>query len=183
MIMVITVTGKDRPGIISSLTEALYRSRGNLEDASMTILEGEFAMIFLAELKNRSLNTKFRQELRKLEKKMNLVIFIKEIKHGVTRGEKHKSGTVPWVVSVLGKDKAGIVYRVSKLLADSNLNITDLNSKIIGRGSKTAYALILEVDLPRRNLQLISQLKRKFRAIEKNLGLTVAFNPLELSHF
>ena len=114
---------------------------------------------------------------------MSLVIFIKEIKYRITRGEKHKSGTVPWVVSVLGKDKAGIVYRVSKLLADSNLNITDLNSKIIGRGSKTAYALILEVDLPRRNLQLISQLKRKFRAIEKNLGLTVAFNPLELSHF
>ena len=63
MIMVITVTGKDRPGIISSLTEALYRSRGNLEDASMTILEGEFAMIFLAELKNRSLMLKLKQEL------------------------------------------------------------------------------------------------------------------------
>ncbi|MBI3999792.1 MAG: ACT domain-containing protein [Candidatus Omnitrophica bacterium] len=183
MIMVITVTGKDRPGIISSLTEVLYRSQGNLEDASMTILEGEFAMIFLAELKNRSLHTKFRQELKKLEKKLNLVIFIKEIKHRVTRGEKHRPGTIPWVVSVLGKDKAGIVYRVSKLLADSGLNITDLNSKIIGRGIKTTYVLILEVDIPRKNIHLISQLKRKFKTIEKKLGLTVAFNPLESSRF
>ncbi|MBI4358960.1 MAG: amino acid-binding protein, partial [Candidatus Omnitrophica bacterium] len=54
MIAVITVIGKDRPGIISALTETLYRTGGNLEDASMTILEGEFAMIFLAALRNKA---------------------------------------------------------------------------------------------------------------------------------
>lgn len=179
---VITVTGKDRPGIISSLTEILYRSGGNLEDASMTILEGEFAMIFLAELKSQSAYQKFYEGLQRLAKKMGLMIQTKEIKRQLNRGEKHRLGTVPWVISVLGKDRAGIVFRVSRLLADHGLNITDLNSKIMGRGKQTTYALVLEVDIPRQP-DLISQLKRKFQVIEKTLGLKISFNPIEPSQF
>ena len=169
MIIAITVTGKDRPGIISALTAALYDVGGNLEDASMTILEGEFAMIFLAELRNKIAYAKFRERLGKLERSLNLVISVKEVKHRLVRGEKHEQGTEPWVVSVLGKDRAGIVYFVSKVLADHGLNITDLNSKILGRGRKSVYTLILEVDVPKRK-KVINQLRKKFRPLEKKNG-------------
>ncbi|MBI4372696.1 MAG: hypothetical protein HY585_03100 [Candidatus Omnitrophica bacterium] len=179
---VITVTGKDRPGIIASLTGALYDSGGNLEDASMTILEGEFAMIFLAELDTKPLRGKLRPRLEKLEKTLGLVISVKEIEHRLVRGEKHRAGTIPWIVSVLGKDKAGIVYQISKVLAAHGLNITDLNSKIIGRGPKTSYALVLEVDIPRKS-GVHFLLKKKFRQIEKKLGLSISFNPVESSQF
>lgn len=182
MILAITVTGKDRPGIISRLAAGLYRAGGNLEDASMTILEGEFAMIFLAAIKAPSAYAKLNKELDKLGRSLGLAISMKEIRHRVVRGEKHKSGTIPWVVSVLGKDRAGIVWRVSNVLAGLGLNITDLNSKIIGRGKKTAYALVLEVDIPRRQ-GLISKLKRKFHALQNNLRVTITLNPLELSNF
>ncbi len=182
MIITITVTGKDRPGIISALTGAIYKAEGNLEDASMTILEGEFAMIVLADLKNKSVCRRLQKQLSQLGQRMGLLVSIEEISHRLVRGEKHRPGTIPWVVSVLGKDKAGIVYRVSKTFADQKLNITDLNSKIIGKGRNTSYALVLEVDVPRKP-NLILNLKKKFQALQKKLGVTIVFHPVESSSF
>lgn len=182
MMIAVTVTGKDRPGIISALTEALFKASGNLEDASMTLLEGEFAMIFLANLKS-SQYQKLRNELSKIERRLNLSIVTREIKHELKRGQKHGTGTSSWIVSVSGKDRSGIVYRVAKILADQQLNITDLSSSILGRGKQTAYALVLEVDIPRKKTKLISLLKNKFAKLEKQIGVTVAFNPIESSHF
>lgn len=182
MIIAVTVTGKDRPGIIAELTKILYRSGGNLEDASMTILEGEFAMIFLAELKSKQALERFVNHLAQAEEKQGLVISVKAVKHPLARGEKHPTGTLPWIVSVLGKDCAGIVYRVSKLLADKQINITDLNSKIIGRGPATTYALVLETDVPRKP-QIILQLKCQFEKLEKKLKVKITFKPLESSSF
>lgn len=182
MMITVTVTGKDRPGIIAGLTEAIYRGGGNLEDASMTILEGEFAMIVLVALKNKSIYVRIQRALLKLSKKLSLAISVEEIKHGLIRGEKHKPGTSPWIVSVLGKDRAGIVYQISKLFAGQKLNITDLNSKIIGKGKKTTYALVLEVDIP-RNPKLIARLKSQFHALQKKMSVTIIFNPIEASSF
>ncbi len=179
----VTVVGKDKPGIISALTKALYQVGGNLEDASMTILEGEFAMIFLADLKTSKMREKLLNHLEKLEREAGLLVSTREIKYLLKRGQKHGSGTSSWIVSVSGKDRAGIVYRVAKLLADERLNITDLDSKILGRGKRAAYALILEVDIPRRNVFLIPKLKNKFSKLGKEIGVTIAFNPVESSHF
>ncbi len=41
----ITAIGKDRPGIVAGVSKALYDLGTNIEDSSMTILSGEFAMI------------------------------------------------------------------------------------------------------------------------------------------
>ncbi len=179
---IITVTGKDRPGIIAALTGAIYKTGGNLEDASMTILEGEFAMIFLAALKSESAFSRLQKQLSELRRKLNLAILIEKIKRRLVRGEKHRPGTLPWVISVLGKDRAGIVYQVSKLLASSDLNITDLNSKIIGKGKRTTYALVLEVDIPRRD-GVAKKLKRSLETLQKKLSVTIVFNPIESSSF
>src|SRR3989338_4462876 len=98
MIVTITVTGKDRPGIISALSETLYRAGGNLEDASMTILEGEFAMIFLAQLRTESFFTDLSHRLARLAKMMNLEIAVRKVKRRLIRGEKHRPNTAPWVI-------------------------------------------------------------------------------------
>lgn len=182
MTIAISVVGKDRPGIIAALAGALYRSGGNLEDASMTILEGEFAMIFLADVKSGSNYQKLVRELRKMETALKLIISIREIKHRLVRGEKHQRGTTPWVISVLGRDRAGIVYSVSKAIADEGLNITDLNSKIIGSGEKTTYALILEVDVPSKR-GLLERLRRTFEGLERRLKVKIKLIPLDPVRF
>ena len=47
ILSVLTVIGKDRPGIIAKVTDVLYRTGCNLEDISMTVLEQEFAMMVI----------------------------------------------------------------------------------------------------------------------------------------
>ena len=46
----LTVIGQDRPGIISQVTGCLFQTGCNLEDVSMTILEGQFAMILIVKM-------------------------------------------------------------------------------------------------------------------------------------
>ena len=45
--LAITVVGHDRPGIIAQAAEALSQCGMNLEDSSMTLLRGHFAMTLI----------------------------------------------------------------------------------------------------------------------------------------
>jgi glycine cleavage system transcriptional repressor len=45
--LAITVVGHDRPGIIARAAEILAASGMNLEDSSMTLLRGHFAMTLI----------------------------------------------------------------------------------------------------------------------------------------
>ena len=46
-IVAVTVVGQDRPGIVADVTGALADLHGNLEDSTMTLLRGHFAMVLL----------------------------------------------------------------------------------------------------------------------------------------
>ena len=46
--LAISVVGPDRPGIIADLTGALAGAGANLEDSTMTLLRGHFAMMLIA---------------------------------------------------------------------------------------------------------------------------------------
>ena len=43
----LTAIGKDKPGIVAAVTKALYELKCNIEDSTMTILHGQFAMILI----------------------------------------------------------------------------------------------------------------------------------------
>ena len=46
-VIAVTVLGDDRPGIVSEVTSALASLGANLEDSTMTLLRGHFAMVVL----------------------------------------------------------------------------------------------------------------------------------------
>ena len=43
----LSAIGRDRPGIVADLAELIFECDCNLEDSSMTILGGEFAVLLL----------------------------------------------------------------------------------------------------------------------------------------
>ena len=172
-----TFIGKDRPGIIAGVTSALYKTGCNIEDTTMTILEGEFAMILIASVPNPEVERRLLRDFGTLRRKWGLNHFRKTLAPGLVRGEKHPANTKSYVVSVVGKDRTGIVYETSRLLAHSRLNITDLNSKILGEGKKAVFAMVLEVDIPKRfNLK---RLDPAWKKLGKHLGVDVRVKPLE----
>lgn len=173
---ILMVLGRDRPGIIAAVTEALYRSGGNLEDVSMTILEGQFAMILIAALPTAR-EVLLKRSLERMGRKWKLDFFWKKVGRKLKRGETHAKGSETHLLSVMGRDRTGIVYHVSRLLARRGLNITDLNSRIVGEGRKAVYAMFLEVDLPKRFP--LRKLESDLASLGRRLRVEIKLRPAE----
>ena len=52
---IVTVIGKDKPGIIAKVSAALAENNVNIEDISQTIMQGNFTMIMQCGLENAKL--------------------------------------------------------------------------------------------------------------------------------
>jgi glycine cleavage system transcriptional repressor len=78
------------------------------------------------------------------------------------------------MVSVYGADKPGIVYRVTDALARLGVNITDLNSRLIGEDSDPVYALQIEVQAPHG-----SNLDEVLPPLQEELGVDLSVHPIE----
>ncbi len=55
---IVTVVGKDKPGIIAKVSTALAENLVNIEDISQTIMQGSFTMIMLCDLSRSNLKIK-----------------------------------------------------------------------------------------------------------------------------
>ena len=173
---ILTVLGKDRAGIIAGVTEILFRRGCNLEDISMTVLEGEFAMMMVVCLKAGD-KKKVEADLAKLQRNKGLDFFWKDLKGKRFRGEIRPKGVKTYFVSAIGADRTGIVFKVSRFLADRGVNITDLNSKILGSGGKTLYAMILEADIPAK--LNIFKIEAALKRLAQSLKIEISLRPLE----
>ena len=56
MRVIVTVIGKDKPGIISKVSTALAENQVNIEDISQTIVQGNFTMLMLCDLLNATVS-------------------------------------------------------------------------------------------------------------------------------
>jgi glycine cleavage system transcriptional repressor len=141
----LTIIGRDRPGIVSQVTEILYRLGCNIADSSCSILGGQFAMILIISHPACTDRESFGDAFAPLEES-GLSVFLRTLKPG---GEKHpKMEGELCMISVYGSDKPGIVYRVTRELGERGVNITDLNTKLVGSEARPVYVMMIEAVLP-----------------------------------
>ncbi len=55
---IVTVIGKDKPGIIASVSAKLAQSKVNIEDISQTIVQENFTMIMLCDISQSTMTFK-----------------------------------------------------------------------------------------------------------------------------
>jgi len=85
------------------------------------------------------------------------------------------------MISVYGSDKPGIVYQVTKVLSDKNINILDLNTKLIGSKERPVYVMMCETALP-ENLDA-DDLKAMMEDLKEQLKVDISVRtvtPVEL---
>ena len=141
----LTIVGRDRPGIVSQVTEILFKQGCNLADSSCSILGGQFAMILILGHPEFIDRESFGDAFKPLED-ADLTVALRVLKPG---GEirTHITGDL-CMISVYGSDKPGIVYRVANVLGEKKVNITDLNTKLVGTEDRPVYVMVIEAALP-----------------------------------
>jgi glycine cleavage system transcriptional repressor len=173
----IMAMGKDRPGIVEGVSKALFALGANVEDSSMTILRSEFAMILIISTGEETETSHFEDRFKELTNKLGLFMSVKELDEDEIRSKKHYYG-IPYIISVIGSDKPGIVYKISELLASKGINITDLNTKVVPGEKTTVYTMMLEVDLP--EYVDINLLEEELSIIEKEMAIDISIKEIEI---
>ncbi len=140
---------EDRPGIVADITEVIYENGCNLEDSSMTRMMDEFAIILLFSGKGEHLEEQLLKDCRRLERDKGISAFIRTVQNR----EKDKQGNFfTKTINAEGIDQTGIVFKVSRFLADKNINIVNLTSRrFTSPESGTAiYSMDIKVQVPEK---------------------------------
>jgi glycine cleavage system transcriptional repressor len=141
----LTIVGRDRPGIVSQVTEILYNLGCNLADSSCSILGGQFAMILILGHPEFTSRESFGDAFKPLEE-TDLTVALRVLKPGGETRSQIEGDLC--MISVYGADKPGIVYRVAQVLGAHQVNITDLNTKLVGTEERPVYVMVIEAMLP-----------------------------------
>ncbi|HET6698567.1 MAG TPA: ACT domain-containing protein [Nocardioidaceae bacterium] len=163
----ITVLGHDRPGIIARTTGILADLGLNLEDSSMTLLRGHFAMTLICAGPVGA--PAVEQALAPLGEDGSLTVSVREVP---VEGGSRPVGTT-YVLTVHGGDRPGIVSAVAAEVARVRGNITDLTTRLGGE----MYVLVAEVDLP--PAADLDELRAVLRAAAERLGVDVHLRQVE----
>ncbi len=161
----VTAIGEDRPGIVAAVTEVLLNLGCNLADCSMSLLRSQFAMLLLIEAPEEVDSERLEAALSKPASRLGLSITTRQ----VPTPEPVAPGR-PYVVSFYGDDRPGIVHRVSKVLAECEVNICNLASHLVGPG---IYSVVLDVDVPAK--MPAAEMESILKGVASELGISLTF--------
>jgi glycine cleavage system transcriptional repressor len=139
--LAIAAIGRDRPGIVAAVSKVLLDLGCNVEDSSMTLLRGNFSMMLVIACPDDLSAERASEGLRPACDEMGLVFSVLDVDDRASVPEPTH------VLTVYGADRPGILYRTCELLAGRAVNITDLNSRLVG-DEQPVYAVILELEIP-----------------------------------
>lgn len=133
----LTVVGRDRPGIVAVLTDTLYRGGANLGEASMTRLGGNFTIMLMVESEFDA--DGLARLLVPATQHLGLRLHVDPIE-----GRLHQHVEPNARITVHGADRPGIVAQVTGALAAAGFNILDLDSDVAGTADKPIYVMVLD---------------------------------------
>ena len=169
--VVITVIGPDKPGVIASISETLFRMGCNIENISQTILQAAFACICVVgmpeNIDGEALSAAIGHDL------VDPDFHVRITPHAAERSTPEKSGSEPFVVTTSGPDKKGLVAFISKIIAGHHANITNLKAVFQGGSDPGRNIMFYEIDVPAETdfNRLADDLRKK--ASENHLDLTI----------
>ena len=147
---ILSAMGKDRPGIVADVSEVIYECGGNIEDSSMSALRNHFALLLLFSTEREEVNQKLSSALKRLEWEKKLTVFYSPITFEQAY-PKFKEETDRFKITTSGVDHAGIVFKVCRLLADSKVNIIDMETHCVlsAESGTPLFEMDMEVEVPR----------------------------------
>ncbi len=163
----ITLIGRDAPGIVAALTRALADGGCNLGETSMLRLGGNFTVMMM--VSGAPDAQTLRTLLDPVVRERGLSLHIDPIE---ARLHEHPIPNVQ--VTVSGADRAGIVAQVTAALAEGGFNILDLESDVAGTPEAPVYIL----QISGVTTEPVEAVSRRLEAL-RGEGISVNVSPIE----
>lgn len=116
--LIVTIIGKDKPGLVELISDTVYFNHANWLSSSLSQLGGQFAGIIQIDVADKHFIA-LRQALSKIEALQIHIV------------EDHRQTSAPFVaqhLTVTGNDRRGIVKEVTRHLTSLGVNIAKLKT-------------------------------------------------------
>ena len=159
--LVLTVIGKDKPGLVESLSQVIVENSGNWLESSMCQLAGKFAGILRVSVNDKDTESLI-DGLNGLSKQLKVVI---------ERVDTKASDEIPSTVklSLVGNDRPGIIREISHGLSKMAVNVAQLTTECIPApmAGDTLFKAEAQLQVPQElNLE---RLKRELEQLADDL--------------
>ena len=171
--LVVSSLGKDHPGIVNALSQAILDCGCNILDSRMTVLGSEFAVIMLLS-GNWSSIAKLEDMLPRVAKKHDLNVTSRR-----TELRAPSTGIIPYAVEVVAMDHPGIVRDIADFFSSRGINIEDLytGSYQAPHTGTPMFSLHMTVGVP--NETSIAALRGEFMDFCDALNLDAMLAPVK----
>jgi glycine cleavage system transcriptional repressor len=167
----LAATGRDRPGIVAAVTRALLDHGVNIEDAEMAILRGHFAIVLVLAAPDDVNEESLRADL----DAVRVAVPLEALSLSEIAAIEGRLPAVSHAISVYGADKPGIVHGVAYALAEHDVNIVDLSTRVVG--DAPLYVMLLEVALPATLEE--ADLDALLADVASELGVDISARPID----
>ncbi len=148
--VVITVLGQDRPGLVAEVCAVLAEHGYNIEDVSQTLVQSQFAGIFIAsvpagddaEESGRRLDAR----LAALFAGQPLHVWRYPLRNGQASAAE-RPASEPFVITSQGPDRVGLIAGLAGVLAAHGANIVNLKAAF-QIDDHSRMRMIFETDVP-----------------------------------
>jgi glycine cleavage system transcriptional repressor len=165
-IVVIAAVGRDQPGIIAALTGTVYDLGANLDDATMTRLHGAFAAMVAARLPAGVTAAAVRAALAPVAERLGLSVTVEAVP------DEHADLPPDSLLTVYGADRPGIAHAVAARLAQRGVNITDMDTRLVGTADSPVY--VMQMEAAAGDIDLASDLA----ALRAEMGVEITLQAL-----
>jgi len=166
---IIYVSGLDRVGIISDITKEISSLNGNIETSKMIKLGQDFNMLVLISLYPKDIDT-----LKKsLNRYIDLSFTVKET------ASDHLNNENKFIFRLKGADNEGIVHYYTELFSKLNINILDLETKILNAPTTGSPLFYIKAVILISEYESIDKLEQNISSIENEKNVVIKFSPYD----
>jgi glycine cleavage system transcriptional repressor len=166
----VTAVGADRPGIVAAVTTPLAALGCNLADCSSTILRGHFAMMVVITAPAGHDAATLATAIREHADPLGVAVTVAPVATAATAPQ------ATHLLSVYGADRPGIVRDIAQFLADRQIDITDLQSRLLGRQTPV-YVALIELAIPSE--ATAEALQGAIRELGKQFSVDISLRAME----
>ncbi|MFB3118641.1 MAG: glycine cleavage system protein R [Myxococcota bacterium] len=122
--LVLTVSGRDRPGLVETLSQVIASHQGSWLESRMARLAGHFVGILRVSIPEEQVDALTRAL-------QSLGAESLQVRLARSEPEPPAPDTRELRLEILGSDRPGIVHEISQALADRGINVDELRTEIM----------------------------------------------------